>query len=75
MLLGSVQVGRVLIKLLLALLLSLARALLAWFAQLYGRWRVWKEGLRDRVHASQIWRESRRLKQAVREAWRRWRER
>lgn len=49
---------------------------MAWFARLYARWSVWKEGLLAWVRASAVWQVSRRwsqrIKQEVRRRLRAW---
>ncbi|HEY1399511.1 hypothetical protein [Roseateles sp.] len=44
---------------------------LPWFARLYGRWTVWKEGLLVWVRASAVWRSARAIKLRIRRALRR----
>lgn len=44
---------------------------LAWFAHWYGRWSAWKNALLAYVRASAPWQQARRLKAALRRAWRR----
>ena len=44
---------------------------LPWFARLYGRWTVWKEGLLVWVRASAVWRSARAIKLRIRRLMRR----
>jgi hypothetical protein len=44
---------------------------LPWFARLYGRWAVWKEGLLAWVRASAVWRSARAIKLRIRRMLRR----
>lgn len=44
---------------------------LPWFARLYGRWTVWKEGLLVWVRASAVWRSARAIKLRIRRVLRR----
>lgn len=46
---------------------------LPWFATLYRRWAVWKQGLLARVRASWAWRAGRAARHRLRQRWRRWR--
>ena len=48
---------------------------LAWFANLYGRWARFKEGLLQQVRASWPWRAGRALKRQWRRRWELWRDR
>ncbi|WP_431049449.1 hypothetical protein [Roseateles sp. L2-2] len=44
---------------------------LPWFARLYGRWTVWKEGLLVWVRTSAVWRSARAIKLRIRRLMRR----
>jgi len=44
---------------------------LPWFARLYGRWTVWKEGLLVWVRASAVWRSARAIKLRIKRLMRR----
>jgi hypothetical protein len=46
---------------------------LAWFAQWYGRWTLWKEGLLVRVRSSWAWRVGRVVKRRIAHTLARWR--
>ena len=46
---------------------------LPWFATLYQRWAVWKQGLLARVRASWAWRAGRAARHRLRQRWQRWR--
>lgn len=44
---------------------------LPWFARLYGRWTVWKQGLLAWVRASAVWRSARAIRLRIRRVLRR----
>ncbi len=46
---------------------------LPWFASAYGRWRVWKDGVLDRLHASRVWGRGRALRRVLRRRFEHWR--
>ncbi len=43
-----------------------------WFASIYQRWTIWKDGLLTRVRASWAWRTGRAVKRLARQRWARW---
>ncbi|MEJ6003119.1 hypothetical protein [Paucibacter soli] len=44
---------------------------LPWFARLYARWTVWKQGLLAWVRGSALWRQARTLRRLLQRRWRR----